>query len=200
MHIPHIIPPNMANKAGFTSPPAALAPPSTPLQPLPLQQPLCSTSVTTIHHTVLQQHAVLLQPQRQRQLQEPSKYFNHQQLLSQVPARQNIITSDLSRTNRPEGFVLGVSQLFVAPPQVPIIPASVLHPSHLAFPTFAPCPLPFAALPCTLQSSHCSPYSSHHHERERKYPCELLPYVLMLIKWIIAYLNGGNKLAKIWLH
>ncbi|ELW70642.1 Zinc finger protein 804A [Tupaia chinensis] len=54
----HIIQPNMlANKVKFTFPPAALPPPSTPLQPLPLQQPLCSTSVTTIHHTVLQQHA-----------------------------------------------------------------------------------------------------------------------------------------------
>uniref|UniRef100_A0A8C9UUU8 C2H2-type domain-containing protein n=1 Tax=Spermophilus dauricus TaxID=99837 RepID=A0A8C9UUU8_SPEDA len=54
----HIIQPNMlANKVKFTFPPAPLPPPSTPLQPLPLQQPLCSTSVTTIHHTVLQQHA-----------------------------------------------------------------------------------------------------------------------------------------------
>ncbi|XP_031226663.1 zinc finger protein 804A isoform X2 [Mastomys coucha] len=61
----HIIQPNiLTNKVKFTFPPAPLPPPSTPVQPLPLQRPFCSTSVTTIHHTVLQ-------------LQEPSKCFSH---------------------------------------------------------------------------------------------------------------------------
>lgn len=140
----HIIPQNMlANKVKFTFPPAALAPPSTPLQPLPLQQPLCSTSVTTIHHTVLQHHAAaaaaaatagtfkVLQP--------------HQQFLSQVPA--------LTRTSLPQISVgpvgprlcPGNQPTFVAPPQMPVIPASVLHPSHLAFP-----PLPHALFPSLL--------------------------------------------------
>ncbi|KAM5268123.1 zinc finger protein 804A [Hipposideros larvatus] len=134
----HIMPPNMlANKVKFTFPPAALPPPGIPLQPLSLQQPLCSTSVTTIHHTVLQQHAAaaaafkVLQP--------------HQQFLSQVPA--------LTRTSLPQISVgpvgprlcPGNQPAFVAPPQMPIIPASVLHPSHLAFP-----PLPHALFPSLL--------------------------------------------------
>uniref|UniRef100_G3SYF8 Zinc finger protein 804A n=1 Tax=Loxodonta africana TaxID=9785 RepID=G3SYF8_LOXAF len=123
----HIIQPNMlANKVKFTFPPAALPPPSTTLQPLPLQQPLCSTSVTTIHHTVWT--FKVLQP--------------HQQFLSQVPA--------LSRTSLPQISVgprlcPGNHPTFVAPPQMPIIPASVLHPSHLAFP-----PLPHALFPSLL--------------------------------------------------
>ncbi|NXC97054.1 Z804A protein, partial [Certhia familiaris] len=70
-----VVPPNvLSGKVKF-----AFAPPAVQAAgpPLPLQPPLCSTSVTTIHHTVLQQHAAagtlkVLQP--------------HQQFLSQVPA------------------------------------------------------------------------------------------------------------------
>ncbi|NXR23107.1 Z804A protein, partial [Cinclus mexicanus] len=53
----------------------ALAPPGSPLPPLPLQPPLCSASVTTVHRTVLQQ-----QHGSVKVLQPP------QQFLSQVPA------------------------------------------------------------------------------------------------------------------
>ncbi|XP_062435012.1 zinc finger protein 804A [Rhea pennata] len=127
----------LANKVKFTFPPTAIQPPSSPL-PLPLQQPLCSTSVTTIHHTVLQQHAAataaaastfkVLQP--------------HQQLLSQVPA--------LSRTPLPHLSVgprlcPGGHATFVAPAHLPLIPTSVLHPAHLTFP-----PLPHTAFPSLL--------------------------------------------------
>ncbi|XP_060033596.1 zinc finger protein 804A isoform X2 [Erinaceus europaeus] len=138
----HVLPPNMlANKVKFAFPPAALPVPTTPLQTLPFQQPLRSTSVTTIQHTVLQQHASaavgtfkVLQP--------------HQQFLSQVPA--------LTRTSLPQISVgpvgprlcPGNQPTFVPPPphpQMPIIPASVLHPSHLAFP-----PLPHALFPSLL--------------------------------------------------
>uniref|UniRef100_A0A8C5U3C9 Zinc finger protein 804A n=1 Tax=Malurus cyaneus samueli TaxID=2593467 RepID=A0A8C5U3C9_9PASS len=65
----------LAGKVKFAFGPPGLQPPGSPLPPLPLQPPLCSTSVTTIHHTVLQQHAgtiKVLQPQ--------------QQFVSQVPA------------------------------------------------------------------------------------------------------------------
>ncbi|KAM7105315.1 zinc finger protein 804A [Molossus nigricans] len=133
----HIIPPNMlANKVKFTFPPAALAPPSTPLQPLPLRQPLRSTSVTTIHHTVLQQHAAagtfkVLQP--------------HQHFLSHVPALTRTSLPQLSVGPVGARLCPGNPPTFVAPPQMPIIPASVLHPSHLAFP-----PLPHALFPSLL--------------------------------------------------
>uniref|UniRef100_H0VAF8 Zinc finger protein 804A n=1 Tax=Cavia porcellus TaxID=10141 RepID=H0VAF8_CAVPO len=141
----HIIQPNvLANKVKLSFPPPAPLPPppGTPLPPLPLQQPFCSTSVTTIRHTVLQQHAAaaaaaatgtfkVLQP--------------HQQFLSQVPA--------LSRTSIPQISVgpvgprlcPGTQPTFVAPPQMPILPASVLHPGHLAFP-----PIPHALFPSLL--------------------------------------------------
>ncbi|XP_029081234.1 zinc finger protein 804A isoform X1 [Monodon monoceros] len=142
----HIIPPSMlANKVKFTFPPAALPPPSTPLQPLPLQQPLCSTSVTAIHHTVLQQHAATAAAAGTFKVLQP-----HQQFLSQVPA--------LTRTSLPQISVgpvgprlcPGNQPTFVASPQMPIIPASVLHPSHLAF-----SPLPHAIFP-SLLSPHPS--------------------------------------------
>ncbi|XP_025965686.1 zinc finger protein 804A isoform X2 [Dromaius novaehollandiae] len=127
----------LTNKVKFAFPPAALQPPSSPL-PLPLQQPLCSTSVTTIHHTVLQQHAAaaaaaastfkVLQP--------------HQQFLSQVPT--------LSRTPLPHLSVgprlcPGGHATFVAAPHLPLIPTSVLHPTHLTFP-----PLPHTVFPSLL--------------------------------------------------
>lgn len=132
----HIIPPNvLASKVKFAFPPAALAPPSTALQPLPLQQPLCSTSVTAIHHTAAPAAAAgtfkVLQP--------------HHQFLAQVPA--------LTRTSLPQISIgpvgprlcPGNQPTFVAPPQMPIIPASVLRPGHLAFP-----PLPHALFPSLL--------------------------------------------------
>ncbi|NXQ86431.1 Z804A protein, partial [Nyctibius grandis] len=130
-----IMPQNMlANKVKFTFPSPAVQPPNSPLQPLPLQPPLSSTSVTTIHHTVLQQHAAaastlkVLQP--------------HQQFLSQVPA--------LSRAPLPHVPVgprlcPGGPAAFVAPPHLPLLPPSVLHPAQLAFP-----PLPHAVFPSLL--------------------------------------------------
>ncbi|KAK2504082.1 hypothetical protein MC885_004753 [Smutsia gigantea] len=136
---PHIIPPNvLANKVKFPLPPAALPPASTPLQPLPLQQPFCSTSVTTIHHTVLQQHAAAAAAGTFKVLQP------HRQFLSQVPA--------LTRTPLPQISVGPATRLcpgnqpaLVAPPQLPVTPASVLHPGHLAFP-----PLPHVLFPSLL--------------------------------------------------
>ncbi|XP_015267393.1 PREDICTED: zinc finger protein 804A [Gekko japonicus] len=131
----------LANKVKLTFPPAALPPSTPPLQPLPLQQPLCSTSVTTIHHTVLQQHAAaaaaaaaaastfkVLQP--------------HQQFLSQVPTLSRAPLPHLSVGPRlcPAGHTT-----IIGPPQLPLIPASVLHPNHLAFP-----PLPHALFPSLL--------------------------------------------------
>ncbi|KAL2774784.1 zinc finger protein 804A [Daubentonia madagascariensis] len=143
----HIIQPNMlANKVKLTFPPAALPAPSTPLQPLPLQQPLCSTSVTTIHHTVLQQHAAAAAAAAAATAAGTFKVLQpHQQFLSQVPA--------LTRTSLPQISVgpvgprlcPGNQPPFVASPQMPIIPASVLHPSHLAFP-----PLPHTLFPSLL--------------------------------------------------
>ncbi|NXT40194.1 Z804A protein, partial [Pelecanoides urinatrix] len=131
-----IMPQNMlANKVKFTFPPPAIQPPNSPLQPLPLQPPLCSTSVTTIHHTVLQQHAAaaastlkVLQP--------------HQQFLPQVPA--------LSRPPLPHlpvgpRLCPGGHAAFVAPPHLPLLPPSVLHPTQLAFP-----PLPHTVFPSLL--------------------------------------------------
>ncbi|KAM5327607.1 zinc finger protein 804A [Glossophaga mutica] len=132
----HIIPPNMlASKVKFAFPPAALAPPSTALQPLPLQQPLCSTSVTPIHHTAAPAAAAgtfkVLQP--------------HHQFLAQVPALTRTSLPQLSIGPVGPRLCPGNQPTFVAPPQMPIIPASVLHPSHLAFP-----PLPHALFPSLL--------------------------------------------------
>ncbi|XP_013815950.2 zinc finger protein 804A [Apteryx mantelli] len=127
----------LANKVKFTFPPTAAQPPSSPL-PLPLQQPLCSTSVTTIHHTVLQQHvAAAAAAASTFKVLQP-----HQQFLSQVPA--------LSRTPLPHLSVgprlcPGGHATFVAPPHLPLIPTSVLHPAHLTFP-----PLPHTVFPSLL--------------------------------------------------
>ncbi|NXF54528.1 Z804A protein, partial [Oceanites oceanicus] len=130
-----IMPQNLlANKVKFTFPSPAIQPPNSPLQPLPLQPPLCSTSVTTIHHTVLQQHAAaasslkVLQP--------------HQQFLSQVPA--------LSRARLPHlpvgpRLCPGGHTAFFAPPHLPLLPPSVLHATQLAFP-----PLPHSVFPSLL--------------------------------------------------
>ncbi|XP_061313949.1 zinc finger protein 804A isoform X1 [Pezoporus flaviventris] len=128
-----IMPQNiLASKVKFTFPPTAIQPPNSPLQPVPLQLPLCSTSITTIHHTVLQQHAAaslkVLQP--------------HQQFLSQVPA--------LSRAPLPHVPVgprlcPGVHTAFVTAPHLPLLPPSVLPPSPPAFPL-----LPHTVFPSLL--------------------------------------------------
>ncbi|KAF1454370.1 hypothetical protein FQV07_0000395, partial [Pygoscelis papua] len=129
-----IMPQNMlANKMKFTFPSPAIQPPNSPLQPLPLQPPLCSTSVTTIHHTVLQQHAAtstlkVLQP--------------HQQFLSQVPALSRAPLPHLPVGPR---LCPGGHAAFVAPPHLPLLPPSVLHPTQLAFP-----PLPHTVFPSLL--------------------------------------------------
>ncbi|NXD81547.1 Z804A protein, partial [Halcyon senegalensis] len=132
-----VMPQNMlANKVKFTFPPPAIQPPSSPLQPLPLQPPLCSTSVTTIHHTILQQHAAaaasalkVLQP--------------HQQFLSQVPALSRAPLPHLPVGPR---LCPGGHTAFVAPPHLsPLLPPSVLHPTQLAFP-----PLPHTVFPSLL--------------------------------------------------
>ncbi|NXR63633.1 Z804A protein, partial [Rhadina sibilatrix] len=124
----------LSGKVKFALAPPAMQPPGSALPPLPLQPPLCSTSVTTIHHTILQQHAAagtlkVLQP--------------HQQFLSQVPA--------LSRAPLPH-LPVGPPRLcpaghaaFVAPPQLPLLPPSVLQPAPLAFP-----PLPHSVFPSLL--------------------------------------------------
>uniref|UniRef100_A0A8C8RAY2 Zinc finger protein 804A n=1 Tax=Pelusios castaneus TaxID=367368 RepID=A0A8C8RAY2_9SAUR len=127
----------LVNKVKFAFPPPAIQPSNSPLQPLPLEQPLCSTSVTTIHHTVLQQHAAAVAAASTFKVLQP-----HQQFLSQVPA--------FSRTPLPHLTVgprlcPGSHTTFVAPPQLPLIPTSVLHPNHLAFP-----PLPHVLFPSLL--------------------------------------------------
>ncbi|XP_075612237.1 zinc finger protein 804A isoform X5 [Balearica regulorum gibbericeps] len=129
-----IVPQNMlANKVKLTFPAPAIQPPNSPLQPLPLQPPLCSTSVTTIHHTILQQHAAastlkVLQP--------------HQQFLSQVPALSRAPLPHLPVGPR---LCPGGHAAFVAPPHLPLLPPSVLHPTQLAFP-----PLPHTVFPSLL--------------------------------------------------
>ncbi|NXE13451.1 Z804A protein, partial [Lophotis ruficrista] len=129
-----IMPQNMLpSKVKFTFPSPAIQPSSSPLQPLPLQPPLCSTSVTTIHHTILQQHAAastlkVLQP--------------HQQFLSQVPALSRAPLPHLPVGPR---LCPGGHAAFVAPPHLPLLPPSVLHPTQLAFP-----PLPHAVFPSLL--------------------------------------------------
>ncbi|XP_030065861.1 zinc finger protein 804A [Microcaecilia unicolor] len=122
----HMLRQNMvANEVKLTIPATAVQP--SLLQPLPLQQPFCSTSVTRIHHTVLQQHAAAATA-----TMSTFKFLHpHQQFLSQVPA--------LSRTPLPHisvgpGLCPGAHTAFVAPSQIPLIPASVMHPGHLSFP------------------------------------------------------------------
>ncbi|NWS69309.1 Z804A protein, partial [Crotophaga sulcirostris] len=130
-----IMPQNMlTNKVKFTFPPPTIQPPNSPLQPLPLQPPLSSTSVTTIHHTILQQHAAaastlkVLQPQ--------------QQFLSQVPPLSRAPLPHLPVGPR---LCPGGHTAFVAPPHLPLLPPSVLHPTQLAFP-----PLPHTVFPSLL--------------------------------------------------
>ncbi|XP_063256009.1 zinc finger protein 804A [Prinia subflava] len=121
----------LSGKVKLAFAPPALPPPGSALPPLPLPPPLCSTSVTTIHHTILQQHAgtlKVLQP--------------HQQFLSQVPA--------LSRAPLPHVPVgprlcPGAHAAFAAPPQLPLLPPSALPPAPLAFP-----PLPHSVFPSLL--------------------------------------------------
>ncbi|NXA15370.1 Z804A protein, partial [Sapayoa aenigma] len=124
----------LSNKVKFAFPPT-IQPPNSPLQPLPLQPPLCSTSVTTIHHTILQQHAAaaagtlkVLQP--------------HQQFLSQVPTLSRAPLPHLPVGPR---LCPGGHAAFVAPPHLPLLPPSVLHPTQLAFP-----PLPHTVFPSLL--------------------------------------------------
>ncbi|XP_071418844.1 zinc finger protein 804A isoform X1 [Pithys albifrons albifrons] len=125
----------LSNKVKFAFPPAAIQPPSSPLQPLPLQPPLCSTSVTTIHHTVLQQHAAAAAAGTLKVLQP------HQQFLSQVPALSRAPLPHL-----PVGPRLCPGHAtFVAPPHLPLLPPSILHPTQLAFP-----PLPHTVFPSLL--------------------------------------------------
>ncbi|XP_010082365.1 PREDICTED: zinc finger protein 804A [Pterocles gutturalis] len=132
-----IVPQSMlANKVKFTFPPPAIQPPSSPLQPVPLQPPLCSTSVTTIHHTVLQQHAAPAAPTTLKVLQP------HQQFLSQVPALSRAPLPHLPVGPR---LCLGGHAAFVAPPHLPLLPPSVLHPTQVAFP-----PLPHTVFPSRL--------------------------------------------------
>ncbi|KFQ39914.1 Zinc finger protein 804A, partial [Mesitornis unicolor] len=135
-----IMPQNMlVNKVKFTFPPPAIQPPNSPLQPLPLQPPLSSTSVTTIHHTFLQQHTAaastlkVLQP--------------HQQFLSPIPALSRAPLPHLPVGPR---LCPGSHAAFVAPPHLPLLPSSVLHPTQLAFPT----------LPHTVFPSLLSPHPS----------------------------------------
>ncbi|KAM4777012.1 zinc finger protein 804A isoform 2-T3 [Cyanocitta cristata] len=129
-----IVPQNvLSSKVKFAFAPPAMQPPGSPLPPLPLQPPLCSTSVTTIHHTILQQHAAagalkVLQP--------------HQQFLSQVPALSRAPLPHLPVGPR---LCPGGHAAFVAPPHLPLLPPSVLHPTPLAFP-----PLPHTVFPSLL--------------------------------------------------
>ncbi|XP_058665882.1 zinc finger protein 804A [Ammospiza caudacuta] len=98
----------------------ALAPPALPPLPPP---PLRSSSVTTIHHTVLQHHAGVLK------VLQP-----HQQFLSQVPG--------LSRAQPLAQLAVSPAgqAALVAPPPLPLLPPAVLPPAPLPFP-----PLPHPA-------------------------------------------------------
>ncbi|NWX34045.1 Z804A protein, partial [Notiomystis cincta] len=123
----------LSSKVKFAFAPPAMQPPGSPLPPLPLQPPLCSTSVTTIHHTILQQHAAagtlkVLQP--------------HQQFLSQVPALSRAPLPHLPVGPR---LCPGGHAAFVAPSHLPLLPPSVLQPAPLAFP-----PLPHTVFPSLL--------------------------------------------------
>ncbi|KAF7239434.1 hypothetical protein EYD10_13878 [Varanus komodoensis] len=133
----------LAGKVKLAFPPAAIQPTHNgPLQPLPLPQPQCSTSVTTIHHTVLQQHAAAAAAAAATAATTFKVLQPHQQFLSQVPAISRTPLPHLSVGPRlcPAGHAA-----IVAPPQFPLLPASVLHPSHLAFP-----PLPHTLFPSLL--------------------------------------------------
>uniref|UniRef100_A0A8C9K1I0 Zinc finger protein 804A n=1 Tax=Panthera tigris altaica TaxID=74533 RepID=A0A8C9K1I0_PANTA len=69
----------------------------------------------------------------------------HQQFLSHAPALTRTALPQISVGPVGPRLCPGNQPTFVAPPQMPIIPASVLHPSHLAFP-----PLPHALFPSLL--------------------------------------------------
>ncbi|NXK45054.1 Z804A protein, partial [Chauna torquata] len=127
----------LANKVKFTFPPPAIQPPSSPLQPLPLRPPLRSTSVTTIHHTILQQHAAAAAAASTFKVLQP-----HQQFLSQVPALSRAPLPHLPVGPR---LCPGGHTAFVAPPHLSLVPPSVLHPTPLAF-----SPLPHAVFPSLL--------------------------------------------------
>ncbi|XP_003223961.1 zinc finger protein 804A isoform X1 [Anolis carolinensis] len=129
----------LASKMKLAFPPAAIQPSNGPLPPLPLQQPLCSTSITTIHHTVLQQHAAAAAAAAAA---STFKVLQPHQFLSQVPALSRTPLPHLSVGPRlcPAGHTA-----MVGPPQLPFISASVLHPGHLAFP-----PLPHTLFPSLL--------------------------------------------------
>ncbi|NWH66383.1 Z804A protein, partial [Geococcyx californianus] len=130
-----ITPQNMlANKVKFTFPPSAIQPPSSPLQPLPLQPPLSSTSITTIHHTILQQHAATASTMKVLQPQ--------QQFLSHVPALSRAPLPHLPVGPR---LCPGGHTAFVAPSHLSLLPPSVLHPTQLAF-----SPLPHTVFPSLL--------------------------------------------------
>ncbi|CAN8201015.1 unnamed protein product [Coccothraustes coccothraustes] len=110
----------------------ALAPPALP--PLPLPPPLRSAAVSTVQHSVLQQHGAalkVLQPQ--------------QQLLSQVPA--------LSRAQP-------LAQLAVSPRLCPAGPGALLPPPLPLLPpaVLPPAPLPFPALPHAVFPSLLAPH------------------------------------------
>uniref|UniRef100_A0A8C5SUL9 Uncharacterized protein n=1 Tax=Laticauda laticaudata TaxID=8630 RepID=A0A8C5SUL9_LATLA len=133
----------LASKMKLTFPPATLQPSGAPLPPLPLQQqPLCSTSVTMIHHTVLQQHAAAAAAAAAATASTFKVLQPHQQFISQVPALSRVPLPHLSLGPRlcPTGHTA-----MVGPPQLPVIPASILHSSHLAFP-----PLPHTLFPSLL--------------------------------------------------
>ncbi|NWZ33003.1 Z804A protein, partial [Brachypodius atriceps] len=123
----------LSGKVKFALAPPPVQPPGSALPLPPLPPPLCSTSVTTIHHTILQQqqqqqHVKLLQP--------------HQQFLSQVPALSRAPLPHVPVAPRlcPAGHAA-----LVAPPQLPLLPPSVLPPAPLAFP-----PLPHSVFPSLL--------------------------------------------------
>uniref|UniRef100_H3B0Q4 Zinc finger protein 804A n=1 Tax=Latimeria chalumnae TaxID=7897 RepID=H3B0Q4_LATCH len=127
----------LANKIKLALPTTTVTP-TTSLQPLPLQHQLSSTSVTTIHHTILQQHAAAV---------AACKFFQpHQQFLPQVPPLSRTLLPHVS-LGWPPGHRPGPTLL--ASPQIPMIPATTLHPGHLTLH-----PLPHATLLPPLFSPH----------------------------------------------
>ncbi|NXO42897.1 Z804A protein, partial [Locustella ochotensis] len=125
----------LSGKVKFALAPPAVQPPGSALPLPPLPPPLCSTSVTTIHHTVLQQ-------QQQHAAATLKVLQPHQQFLSQVPALSRAPLPHLPVGPRlcPAGHAA-----FVAPPQLPLLPPSVLPPAPLAFPA-----LPHSVFPSLL--------------------------------------------------
>lgn len=128
----------LASKMKLTFPPTAMPTSNALLQPLPFQQPLCSTSVTTtIHHTILQQHAAAAAAAASTfQVLQPHQFLSPLPTLSRTPLPHLSVGPRLC----PAGHAA-----LVGPPQLPLIPTSVLHPNHLAFP-----PLPHSLFPSLL--------------------------------------------------